>query len=109
MTCAITCSFASSHGMREPLHQICSLALMAIEPLLELVLDCSGCQGLSSQLPDAAAQRDTRCAIAVKKVGHRGLSLTGNYNRGTRGEFGRVFYDTHATYDGGGPKKVIRR
>src|ERR1022692_4147773 len=68
MTWAITCSLASSHGMSCPLHQIDSLALMAIEALLVFVAECVTGQRLPGH-------------FAMEFSGYRGLSLTGDYNR----------------------------
>src|SRR5664279_854594 len=68
MTWAITCSLASSHGIRLPLHQISSLALMAIEALLFWVTEWFSCQVLPGHL-------------AKEISGTRRPSLTGDYNR----------------------------
>ena len=62
MTWAITCSFASSHGISLPLHQINSLALMAIEALLEFVAEWFACQRLRGHFrplakPDGVAMK----------------------------------------------------
>src|ERR1019366_10665391 len=68
MTWAITCSLASYHGMSFPLHQIDSLALMAIEALLVFVAEWTACQMLPGH-------------FAMEFSGYGGLSLTGDYNR----------------------------
>src|SRR5271165_99052 len=98
MTCDITCSFASSHGIKVPLHQIYSLALMAIEALLAVVLDCSGCQSLSCELREAAGPLPRRRGVGAKTVGHRGLSLTGNYNRARYSLCAQHFHAIRDTY-----------
>src|ERR1019366_3183081 len=76
MTWAITCSLASSHGMSFPLHQIDSLALMAIEALLVLVAEWVTGQRLPGH-------------FAMEFSGYRGLSLTGDYNRAGAALVGR--------------------
>src|ERR1035441_4804081 len=76
MTWAITCSLASSHGMSFPLHQIDSLALMAIEGLLVLVAEWVTGQRLPGH-------------FAMEFSGYRGLSLTGDYNRAGTALVGR--------------------
>src|SRR5664279_3941857 len=86
MTWAITCSLASSHGIRLPLHQIDSLALMAIEALLVFVAEWSVCQKLPGHFRNARSAGDPRWGIAIEHGGHCGLSLTGNYNRGGTAE-----------------------
>src|SRR6516164_2570272 len=105
MTWAITCSLASSQGIRLPLRQISSLALMAIDALLELV--SNGCvrQRLPGHRWDAGNANHQRRGETMKDVRHCGLSLTGHY---TRGRTTPLELDFHGQ-GGAGKKKICRQ